>query len=811
MQAVEDTGVADLLGFDTPENSLPATVSFSRCRSETSARVKRHKLALPAFVTLLTAHEEGEKAGASWLPATFTGERRSNESAEAVQVAVLDLDGGQPFAEVAKRIKAAGLAAIIHTTHSHTAERPKLRTVLFPSRPWRAKDYSSRSAGRRAYRTGLLALADRLGLAVDRGATDPARLFFLPRHAAGKEHKAVWIEGGKADVWTRAEAEEESRAIAAEHSAGDESTPPEILLGALAAIRNDGRFNDRGEWIKVLAAVCHALGEEGREAAEEWSASWTDGKHDPDAFDKAWRSIGERPDDSAGAGTILFLARRDGWADPRREAQRERLLALFDDMPTVAEAERSAERIAADQWTAFGDVANGARHADRLQGKRLYVSATGQWLAFTGQRWAAQTAEDTAADAKDTSAALLSEAARAVKNDPSDRHRALLGMAGKLHGSAANLARMVDMARSEPGISVASPAFFDRDPFTLTLPNGLLDLRTGALRPAWAEDRVSRLAGTAFDPEARAPRFERFLAAVLPDPEIRAFAQRAVGYTLSGSVDEEVFFVAYGTGANGKSVFGSVTGALLGEYAGSFNAALVTRNKNENEAARMVARLPGLRLALVNETGVGDLWDSGRMKELSSRERMSARLLHKETFDFMPTAKLWIRTNHLPGSLDAGDGFWRRCVPIPFTVQIPPAERIADLDSIIIAEELPGVLNWALVGAMAWAREGLRLPVAIRGEIDSYRQETDLLGMWLAERTEREPSARLKVAEAFRDYEDYCKGLGAHSGTAMTFSRAMTARGIKRAADTAVRRFVGLRLRPRVGTSFDDDDSASLV
>jgi hypothetical protein len=83
--------------------------------------------------------------------------------------------------------------------------------------------------------------------------------------------------------------------------------------------------------------------------------------------------------------------------------------------------------------------------------------------------------------------------------------------------------------------------------------------------------------------------------------------------------------------------------------------------------------------------------------------------------------------------------------------------------------------------------------------------------MWLAERTEREPGARLKVAEAFRDYEDYCKGLGAHSGTAMTFSRAMTARGIKRAADTAVRRFVGLRLRPRVGTSFDDDDSTSLV
>jgi P4 family phage/plasmid primase-like protien len=805
MQTDENASVVDLLGFDVSEDSLPATIEFSRCRAETSGRVEGNKLPLHAFVKLLTTHVEGKKAGASWLPASFAGQRRSNESAETVQVAVLDLDGGQSIPDVADRIKAAGLGAIIHTTHSHSPERPKLRVILFPKRRWCAKDYANRPAGRRAYRAGLLALANRLGFSIDRGATDPARLFFLPRHAAGSEHAAIWIEGGTADVWNRLVAD--PNGCAAKSARADESTPPDILLGALAAIRNDGRFNDRGEWIKVLAALRHELGEEGREVAEEWSASWTDGKHDPDAFDKAWRSIGDRHEGSARVGTILYLARRDGWTDPRQEAQRERLLALFDDLPTAAEAERSAERIAADQWSAFGDVANGARHADRLHGKRLYVSATSQWLKFTNQRWAAQTAEDTAADAKDTSAALLAEAAHAVKADPSERNRALLGMAGKLHGSAAALGRMVEMARSEPGMSVASPDFFDRDPYTLTLANGLLDLRKGTLRPAQAEDRVSRLAGTAFDPDAGAPKFERFLSAVLPDSEVRAFVQVAVGYTLSGSVDEEVFFVAHGTGANGKSVFANVLAALLGEYAGSFGAALVTRNKNENEAARMMARLPGLRLALVNETQVGDLWDAGRLKTLASREKMDARELYKEAFDFMPTAKLWIRTNHLPGSLDAGDGFWRRCVPIPFTVQIPAGERVADLDRRIIAEELPGVLNWALAGAMAWARGGLQVPKSIRAEIDSYREETDLLGMWISERTEQVPGALLKVAEAFRDYEDFCKGLGSHSGTAMTFSRAMSARGTKRAADTSVRRFIGLRLRAQVSTAFNDDCS----
>jgi len=247
---------------------------------------------------------------------------------------------------------------------------------------------------------------------------------------------------------------------------------------------------------------------------------------------------------------------------------------------------------------------------------------------------------------------------------------------------------------------------------------------------------------------------------------------------------------------------------MLGEFSGSFGAALVTRQKHENEAHRMVARLPGLRLALVNETGVGDLWDSGRMKELASRERMSARLLHKEAFDFMPTAKLWIRTNHLPGSLDAGDGFWRRCVPIPFTTQIATESRVPDLDRQIIAAELSGVLNWAVAGAVAWARGGLQVPRSIRGEVETYREETDLLGQWIAERTQRDPQSRVPVAEAFRDYEEYCRSLGANAGTAMTFSRAMSSRGVNRDPSRKQgRRFMGFRLRERLRQEDFDDDA----
>jgi putative DNA primase/helicase len=317
------------------------------------------------------------------------------------------------------------------------------------------------------------------------------------------------------------------------------------------------------------------------------------------------------------------------------------------------------------------------------------------------------------------------------------------------------------------------------------------------LRRAVPEDRVSRLAGCDYDPDATAPMFMDFLERVLPDKQVRELVRRAIGYTLTGSVEEEKFFMCHGVGAgaNGKSTFANIMAAMMGEYAGSFGAALVTRNKNENEAARMVARLPGLRLALVNETAIGDLWDSARLKELASRERIAARLLYKESFDFFPTQKLWIRTNHLPGSLDAGDGFWRRCVPIPFTVQIPEADLIRDLDKRIIATELPGVLNWALQGAMEWAKGGLAVPKVITQSAQAYREETDVLGLWMDERTKADAKAKVPVREAFSDYEDFCQSQGMSAGSAMTFSRAMTDRGAERDRHKGGgRRFIGFRL-----------------
>ncbi|MCB2129882.1 MAG: hypothetical protein KDE03_12580 [Rhodobacteraceae bacterium] len=508
----------------------------------------------------------------------------------------------------------------------------------------------------------------------------------------------------------------------------------------------------------------------------------------------------------------------EGEISPEEEAEIDALIGL----PTTAAALGRVEpapglseaRELADKKAAFGDVWNGARHADLLRGKRLYVSAEGHWLHWTSQRWAAMTPEQVADDAKETSAAILGKTAEAFQKDSSGENQAMMAKATKLHGNAEALARMEKMARSEPGMHVASPAEFDADPFALTCLNGIVDLRTGHLRPARPEDLVSKLAGCDFDPDAACPMWLAFLETIMPDPEIRAFVQRAVGYTLTGLVREEKFFLAYGTGQNGKSVFANTIAAMLGEYVVTLGAPLITLRKHENEAERMMARLPGSRLALANETAQGEVFDSARVKAIASREKLSARKLRHEGFDFMPTHKLWIRTNHLLGSLDSGDGFWRRCTPIPFTVRVPDEQKIDDLDDKIIASELPGVLAWAVRGAVDWLRGGLRVPLAIKEVVAQYREETDLLGEWLGERTERDPEGMVTVMQAYADYAEHCRESGMKPGSKNNFSRVMTDRGFERNKDTSKRRFKGFRLRLRSDEEFanaGDPEAEALI
>lgn len=266
-------------------------------------------------------------------------------------------------------------------------------------------------------------------------------------------------------------------------------------------------------------------------------------------------------------------------------------------------------------------------------------------------------------------------------------------------------------------MGIASPALLDANPLLLGVRNGVVNLRDGSLLVPDPAMHISRQAGASFDREARCPKWLKFLHDVFKgDRELIAFIQRACGYSLTGLMDEEVLFFMWGHGANGKSVFANVLHAVFGDYAVTVRATMLARDAkgNSGEAEREKARLPGARLALINEVGSADVFDDQRVKELVSRERVSARALYAESFEFMPTHTIWIRGNNQPGAMDTSDGFWRRIHLIGFTRQFAEDERVPDLDRQIIDSERDGILAWMIEGCVHWQREKLLAPASVK-------------------------------------------------------------------------------------------------
>jgi putative DNA primase/helicase len=219
--------------------------------------------------------------------------------------------------------------------------------------------------------------------------------------------------------------------------------------------------------------------------------------------------------------------------------------------------------------------------------------------------------------------------------------------------------------------------------------------------------------------------------------------------------------------------------------------------KHEGEASRYRVRLQGARLALANEVGSGDTWDDKQVKELVSRERIPARALYGEAFDFMPSHKLWIRGNHKPGILDAGNGFWRRFVLIGFEKEIPEEERVQDLDRQILANERNGILRWMIEGCLAWRQTGLRIPTAIANATAEYREDSDVLGAWIEERCERSGEERLKSGELYADFREHMRDSGMQAPAQPVFVRRLGQRGFRQERSNGVAYIRGLKLRNR--------------
>jgi putative DNA primase/helicase len=397
------------------------------------------------------------------------------------------------------------------------------------------------------------------------------------------------------------------------------------------------------------------------------------------------------------------------------------------------------------------DMANAARLAARHGHDLRYTAARG-WFAWDGKRWATdEKGLRVQALAKDTAKAIFGEIEGAEDRSAMFRH-------ARRSQSKASIDAMIWLARSESGIPAAITEF-DSNGWLLNVANGTLDLKSGELRAHRREDLISQIVDIAHDADAECELWDAFLWRVTDrNEELYSYLRRFVGYLLVGDMSDQSLHFLYGLGANGKSVFCEVLMRLLGEYAVAVSPDLIML-KRHGGIPNDVARLRGVRAALMNETSQGSRFDEAKLKDLTGGDTLTARFLHQEFFDFRPTHRIVIRGNHKPAINGTDEGIWRLLRLVPFTVTIPEDERDQHLLAKLEAE-LPGILNWALQGCREWQTQGLKPPPIIADAVRAYREESDTLGRFIAECCEVRKLGQVKSSTLFKRYQEFAESAG---------------------------------------------------
>lgn len=419
------------------------------------------------------------------------------------------------------------------------------------------------------------------------------------------------------------------------------------------------------------------------------------------------------------------------------------------------------------------DFGNARRLVQNHGADVRYCHAWGKWLIWDDRRWKIDESGAIMRKAKETTMSIYQEAGRAA--DETER-KELAKWAIKSE-AAARLKAMIELAESEPGIPV-SPNDLDADDWLLNTRSGIIDLRTGELRPHTREAMLTKLAPVEYAPDAECPAWTAFLERIMDrNQELISFLQRAVGYALTGDTREEVIFLLYGTGANGKSTFLETMQVLLGDYARQADFSTFLLRQNET-VRNDLARLAGVRFVSAVELEPGKRLSESVVKQVTGRDTVTARYLFQEYFEYKPKMKIFLACNHKPIIRGNDHAIWRRIRLIPFNVRIPDAEQDKDLDRKLRAE-LPGILAWAVRGCLEWQKQGLGKPEAVKDATDEYRGEMDVLGGFFEDRCVIGDGLRAVSSELYKEYLDWAQDSGIRKPMSQTmFSLRLAERGL---------------------------------
>jgi putative DNA primase/helicase len=398
------------------------------------------------------------------------------------------------------------------------------------------------------------------------------------------------------------------------------------------------------------------------------------------------------------------------------------------------------------------------RHANDLR----YIATKAQWLKWDGGRW------------YEEATYLAFDLARQSCRDDAQKYGN--GKPPDAAVSAKTIAAVERMAKADRRHATTIDQWDANDKF-INADQQTFDLQTGEGRPPSPEDYITKKTACPAAPRGTPhPVWSAFLERIAPDPELRDFLQRYVGYCGTGVTTEHKFAFAYGTGANGKSTFINTVASIFGDYATVADVATFIAASTERHPTD-VAKLHGYRLVVAQETEKGRRWDETKIKTMTGGDKMTARFMRCDFFDFVPKFKLWIVGNHKPRLDSVDEAMRQRLLLVPFTVQIPPEDRDPALAEKLRAE-WPAILRWAIDGCLEWQRIGLAPPPIVTQATEDYFNDQDLLGQWLEDCTEDGgPYAFTATGRLFASWKTWCDEQNLKTGTGNALSDARSTEG----------------------------------
>lgn len=437
-------------------------------------------------------------------------------------------------------------------------------------------------------------------------------------------------------------------------------------------------------------------------------------------------------------------------------------------------------------YFSYDDTGNAERFVYRNKEVTRYSYTNKCWYFYDGKQWVS----DTTGQIK----RLLDKVVEEMKKedvymaDGVDEEEAIKAFQKHIKSSRSNRGKTAMLKETEHHLPV-SPDDFDKDKSVFNVQNGYLDLINGNLKDHDRKKMFTKISNVEFTDKIDCPRWIDFLNEIFEyDQELIDFIQKSVGYSLTGSTREQCMFILFGNGRNGKSVFLDIINDILGTYATNIQPQTLMVKQQTSGANSDIARLKGSRLVTTTEPNDGVRLDEGLVKQLTGGDKVTARHLYGNEFEFDPEFKIWMATNHKPIIRGTDDGIWRRLKMIPFEYQIPDNKVDKNL-KYKLRKELSAILNWALEGALKWQKEGLKNPRVVEKANQEYRVEMDVTELFIQECCEVDEDYSIQAKTLYQTYIEWAKENGQYQMSNTRFGKEMGNKFNKRKSDGKIKYF----------------------